>query len=201
MATKKNFILDTNVILHDYKCLDNFEENDIYIPFVVLEELDKFKKGNEQINFNARAFVRELDELTDDDLFEKGAELGIGRGRLYIVNIPGYHKKMEEAFPERTPDHRILSTFIGIAEKHPDTKTILVTKDINLRMKARSLGLLVEDYITDKVVNVDEFSQEELVVEGVEGDLIDELYSKPHGITIDDFNFDVALSPNQCFIL
>ena len=108
---------------------------------------------------------------------------------------------MEEAFPERIPDHRILSTFIGIAEKQPDTKTILVTKDINLRMKARSLGLLVEDYITDKVVNVDEFSQEELVVEGIDGDLIDELYSKPHGIAIDDFNFDIALDPNQCFIL
>ncbi len=77
MGTKKNFILDTNVILHDYKCLDNFEENDIYIPFVVLEELDNFKKGNEQINFNARAFVRELDDITNDGLFEGGAELGI----------------------------------------------------------------------------------------------------------------------------
>ena len=201
MGSKKNFILDTNVILHDYKCLDNFEENDIYIPFVVLEELDKFKKGSEQINFNARAFVRELDDLTDDDLFEKGAELGVGRGRLYIVNIPGYHPKMAEAFPEQTPDHRILSTFIGITEKQPETKTILVTKDINLRMKARSLGLLVEDYITDKVVNVDAFSDKELEIEGIDGDLIDELYSKSHGIPIDDFNFDVSLDPNQCFIL
>ena len=68
---KKNFILDTNVILHDYKCLDNFEENDIYIPFVVLEELDKFKKGSDQINYNARAFIRELDEITDDTLSNK----------------------------------------------------------------------------------------------------------------------------------
>ena len=58
MGTKKNFVLDTNVILHDYNCLKNFQENDIYLPLVVLEELDKFKKGNEQINFNAREFVR-----------------------------------------------------------------------------------------------------------------------------------------------
>ena len=64
VGAKKNFILDTNVILHDFNCLDNFEENDIYIPFVVLEELDKFKKGSDQINFNARAFVRELDLIT-----------------------------------------------------------------------------------------------------------------------------------------
>lgn len=81
-GAKKNFILDTNVILHDYKCLDNFEENDIYIPFIVLEELDKFKKGSDQINFNARAFVRELDLITDDDLFTHGADLGVGKGKL-----------------------------------------------------------------------------------------------------------------------
>ena len=67
MGTKKNFVLDTNVILHDYNCLKNFQENDIYLPLVVLEELDKFKKGNEQINFNAREFVRELDVLTSDE--------------------------------------------------------------------------------------------------------------------------------------
>ena len=85
-GAKKNFILDTNVILHDYNCLDNFEENDIYIPFMVLEELDKFKKGSDQINFNARAFVRELDLITDDDLFTHGADLGVGKGKLYIVN-------------------------------------------------------------------------------------------------------------------
>ena len=71
-SAKKNFILDTNVILHDFNCLENFEENDIYIPFIVLEELDKFKKGSDQINFNARAFVRELDLITDDDLFTNG---------------------------------------------------------------------------------------------------------------------------------
>jgi PhoH-like ATPase len=81
-SAKKNFILDTNVILHDFNCLDNFEENDIYIPFVVLEELDKFKKGSDQINFNARAFVRELDLITDDDLFTNGADMGMGRGKL-----------------------------------------------------------------------------------------------------------------------
>ena len=73
MGAKKNFVIDTNVILHDYNCLKNFQENDIYLPIVVLEELDKFKKGNEQINFNAREFVRELDLITDDNLFTKGA--------------------------------------------------------------------------------------------------------------------------------
>ena len=72
MGTKKNFVLDTNVILHDYKCIENFQENDIYLPIVVLEELDRFKKGSEQINYNAREFVRELDLITTNDLFTKG---------------------------------------------------------------------------------------------------------------------------------
>src|SRR5690554_6263041 len=137
VGAKKNFILDTNVILHDYDCLENFEENDIYIPFIVLEELDKFKKGSDQINFNARAFVRELDLITDDDLFSNGADLGVGRGKLYIVNSTGTNKKIAEAFPERTPDNRILSVVWDVAEKHPEMKTILVSKDINLRMKSR----------------------------------------------------------------
>ena len=201
MGTKKNFILDTNVILHDYKCLDNFEENDIYIPFIVLEELDSFKKGNEQINFNARAFVRELDELTENGLFEDGAELGIGRGKLYIKNMSEYNKEIEKSFPDPKPDNRILSVVMGVAEKHPDIKTILVTKDINLRMKARSLGMMVEDYITDKVINIDAFSEDELVIEGVDANLIDKLYNTPQGIDVDEFNFDEHLEPNQCFIL
>ena len=72
METKKNFVLDTNVILHDYRCIYNFQENDIYIPIVVLEELDKFKKGTDQINFNSREFARELDTLASADLFKKG---------------------------------------------------------------------------------------------------------------------------------
>ncbi len=83
---KKNFVLDTNVILHDFRCLDNFEENDVYVPIVVLEELDKFKKGNDQINYNAREFLRQLDDITDDNLFSKGATIGNAMGKLYVVN-------------------------------------------------------------------------------------------------------------------
>ncbi len=201
MATKKNFIIDTNVILHDYSFLDNFEENDIYIPFVVLEELDKFKKGNEQINFNARAFVRELDLITDDNLFKQGADLGVGRGRLYIVNSVKPHEKIVEAFPDRTPDNRILSTVLDVIEKHPKMKTILVTKDINLRMKARSLGIPVEDYINDKVIDIDIFGRGELVLEGMNPDLIDKIYAQPAGVGIDEFSFENPLVPNESFIL
>ena len=109
MGTKKNFVLDTNVILHDYNCLKNFQENDIYLPIVVLEELDKFKKGNEQINYNAREFVRELDLITDDSLFTHGAPLGEGLGKLFIVTGDSEAPKVHESFPARKPDHQILA--------------------------------------------------------------------------------------------
>ncbi|MFA6701982.1 MAG: PhoH family protein [Dysgonamonadaceae bacterium] len=200
-GSKKNFILDTNVILHDYKCLDNFEENDIYIPFIVLEELDKFKKGSDQINFNARAFVRDLDLITDDDLFKNGADLGVGRGKLYIVSSPLNNEIINEAFPERMTDNRILATVMETVQKNPNMKTILVSKDINLRMKARSLGVVAEDYINDKVTNVDIFDRGESVFEGIDPDLIDLIYSQNGGVEFNLFTFNETIIPNQCFIL
>ena len=201
MGAKKNFVLDTNVILHDYKCIENFQENDIYLPIVVLEELDKFKKGSEQINYNAREFVRELDLLTSNDLFLKGASLGPGKGTLYIVTGDKYQEKIAHSFPDKTPDHRILSCALTIAEKNPKIKTTLVSKDVNLRMKARSLGIPVEDYITDKVVNVDIFERAQETYENIDPDLIDKIYSSPEGVDADSLDIKSKLDPNECFIL
>lgn len=199
-TTKKNFILDTNVFLHDFEALKNFQENDIYIPFIVLEELDRFKKGNDQINFNARAFIRELAQLTDDEMFTKGASLGRGKGRLYIVNASSNNKRITDAFPEKTADNKILSVVAEIAEKNPSIKTSLVSKDINLRMKARSLGLNSEDYTNDKVKDVNIFEKGELIIEGVNPDLIDKLYAQ-NSVDIDEFNFEIELDANQCLVL
>lgn len=201
MGAKKNFILDTNVLLHDFKCIENFQENDIYLPIVVLEELDKFKRGNEQINYNAREFVRELDLITSDDLALKGASLGPGKGTLYIVTGVGYHPTVAKSFPDKIPDHRILSCAITVAEQHPDMKTILVSKDVNLRMKARSLGILVEDYITDKVVNVDIFERAQETYDNIDADLIDKIYEKSDGVDADLLDIRSKIEPNECFIL
>ena len=203
MGAKKNFVLDTNVILHDYKCIENFQENDIYLPIVVLEELDKFKKGSDQINYNAREFVRELDTLTSNDLFLKGASLGPGKGTLHVVTGDKYQEKIYQSFPEKTADHRILSCTLSVAESEKDrkVKTILVTKDVNLRMKARSLGIEVEDYITDKVINVDIFKRAQDIYENIDPDLIDKMYASPDGIAADLFDIKSKLEPNECFIL
>lgn len=198
---KKNFVLDTNVMLHDYGCIEKFEENDIYIPIVSLEELDKFKKGSEQINFNARAFVRRLDEISDQDLFAKGASLGEGLGRIFVKINGQYHTKVKEAFGENKADHRILSIAMTLADEQPNIKTILVTKDVNLRMKARSLGMLVEDYINDKVTRVDLFENAEPEYEGVDGDLIDRIYASKDGIDIDEWELGSKIDPNDCFVM
>ena len=201
MGTKKNFVLDTNVILHDYNCLKNFQENDIYLPLVVLEELDKFKKGNEQINFNAREFVRELDTLTSDEIFSKGVKLGEGLGRLFVVTGQVEAPEVWAAFPAKKPDHFILAATEFLASKYPKMKKVLVTKDVNLRMKARSLGIEVEDYITDKVINVDIFKRAQDIYENIDPDLIDKMYASPDGIAADLFDIKSKLEPNECFIL
>lgn len=201
MGTKKNFVIDTNVILHDYKCLKNFQENDLFLPIVVLEELDKFKKGNEQINFNAREFVRELNLITDDNLFTAGASLGEGLGNLFVITGESNSTLVKHSFPERKPDHQILAVTDNLAQKHPETKTILVTKDVNLRMKARSLGLFCEDYITDKVANIDLFDRSNEVFEGIDPTLVDRIYSSRDGLNMDEFDFKDTIRPNQCFVL
>ncbi len=198
---KKNFVIDTNVILHDYNCLKNFQENDIYLPIVVLEELDQFKKGNEQINFNAREFVRELDLLTDGAIIKKGVSLGEGLGKLYIITGDVESELVYASFPARKPDHQILAVADFLVQKYPKMKTILVTKDVNLRMKARSVGILCEDYITDKVINVDIFEKSNEVFEGLDPALIDRIYSSRDGLDISEFDFKDILRPNECFVL
>lgn len=201
MGTKKNFVLDTNVILHDYKCIYNFQENDIYLPIVVLEELDKFKKGNEEINYNARQFAREIDSISNEDFFKNGAALGKDLGRLFVVISEQPSENIKKAFLERSPDNLILAVTDNLCQKYPDTKTILVTKDINLRMKARALGLLAEDYRNDKIAGKDIFDKEQEVFDGIDGDLIDQMYRTAAGISANDLPFKNEINANQYFIM
>lgn len=201
MGAKKNFVLDTNVILHDGNCLKHFQDNDIYIPIVVLEELDKFKKGNEQINYNAREFVRHLDSITDDKLFTSGASLGAGRGKLFIFTKTVKAPQVSKVFSFNKPDHLILATTEHVAAENKGEKTILVTKDVNLRMKARSVGVLCEDYITDKVKNKDMFDKANEVFDNISPELIDNIYSSHEGLDLSEIPMKDSLSPNQCFVL
>jgi len=198
---KKNkiFVIDTNVILHDFNCLYKFQENNIVLPIVVLEELDHLKKGENQINFNAREFTRELDKISGDKLFNDGISLGKELGKLSIVTGKPFSEKLEASFPESTPDHRILAITEYVKEKNKTTEVILVSKDINLRMKAKSLGILAQDYKSDQIRDIERIHKDVETIENVSDELISKLYESHEGVPVDEFKLDPL--PHQYFIL
>lgn len=200
MATKKIFILDTNVLLHDHKCIYNFQDNDIVVPIVVLEELDQFKKGNDLLGFQAREFARELDKLTGDGFLRDGVSLGQGHGKLFVATGKPFDKEMLESFQEKTPDHRILAIALHVKKEFPNRYCALVTKDINLRMKAKSLGVQAEDYETDKVKNIDILNKGVEVYDDFPISAIEALYERK-SIPRKDFPMKEELPANQYFVL
>ncbi len=152
IPNKKVFVFDTNVILHDFKSIFSFEETNIVIPIIVLEEVDKFKKGSDTINFNAREFIRELDSLAenskDKDIFTNGVILS-NKSKIFIDVNNEEREDFRKIFSGNIPDHKILSSAYNI--KCENLRVVLITKDINMRMKARSLGINTQDYNTDKI--------------------------------------------------
>ncbi len=200
-SAKKCFVLDTNVILHDSSCIFHFQEHDVVIPIAVLEELDTFKKGNETLNFHAREFARTLDTLSHDSIFTKGLSLGENRGTIRIQLEKEYHPDMESNFPGQKPDHRILNAAYSLLHINKSENVILVTKDVNLRMKARSMGIIVEDYTSDRVQDLSSLSTGIRTVEGFDIKLIDRLYSPKPDFTPDMLTVPLDPYPNECFIL
>lgn len=201
MNNKKIFIIDTNVLLHDFSSIYKFQENDIIIPIVVLEELDRFKKGNDLINFHAREFTRELDKISGDDLLNSGIPLGDNLGKLYIETGKEFSERVTASFPEKTSDHRILAIADYVCNKHKTESVILITKDINLRMKAKSLGIKAQDYENDKVANIDDLYKGIETIGDIESERIDKLYEEPEGINVDDMGMDIQPEGHQFYIL
>ncbi|MCL4855964.1 MAG: PhoH family protein, partial [Flavobacteriales bacterium] len=159
MAKKKQsriYVLDTSVILYDHNAINNFEDNDIAIPITVLEELDNFKKGNDTKNFEAREFIRFLDKVSGNNTLQQWITLdGNKKGRFKIIM---HHEKTkrdaESIFNDHKADHKILNAAIALQEENPDKTVVMVTKDINLRLKAKALDLPSEDYLTGKIQDV-----------------------------------------------
>ncbi len=198
---KKLFVVDTNVILYDHTAIYNFQEHDVAIPIVVLEELDHFKKGNSLINFEAREFVRKLDSIAGDKLFTKGISLGKNRGRLFIEMGDQNSQLISHAFTEDKPDHRILALAAELSAKRKDREVILISKDINLRMKAKSLGIPTEDYETGKIANIDELYTGCKTYTGFEKRIISLFYREPFAVPTEEIEATEAPIPNQYFIL
>ena len=203
-ALKKNrkiFVLDTNVLLHDYKCMHNFDEHDVIIPITVLEELDRFKKGNDMINYHAREFTRELDKLSGDKLFNGGLTLGKGKGKLSIETGKPASERLQTSFPENTPDHRILAIAEHLHLKNGmERPVILITKDINLRMKAKSLGIMAQDYHNDMVQNIEDIYESVKSNEVPDHAVISDMYDSAEGVTVDRFGLKKPPVAHQYFI-
>ncbi|MBR6001302.1 MAG: PhoH family protein [Bacteroidales bacterium] len=174
----KIFVLDTNVILHDHQAIRHFKDNDLVIPIAVVEELDKFKKGNDTLAYNARGFMREINALTDRREFgPEGIPLGEGLGTIRIVPNHPFPEELRDMFADDIQDHRILATAMWVRASNPDRFTALVSMDINLRLKAKAAGMPAQDYLTDKVEeNVIIDSQKEVVtVDDVRDEIVQTL--------------------------
>lgn len=200
-SKKKIFVLDTNVLLHDYRCIFSFQENDIIVPIVALEELDKFKRGSDLINMHAREFTRELDKLSGDKLLTEGIQLGEGLGTLSIETGKPFSPEVEASFPEKTPDHRILAIADFIRKKYANRQVFLITKDINLRMKAKSIGLPAQDYESDKVRNLEALNKGIDIIENFDHEIISRLYEKREGVPVEEFKFKNEPPSNEYQIL
>jgi len=156
--SKKIFVLDTSVILYDHDAINNFHEHDVAIPIQVLEELDNFKSGNDTRNFEARSFIRLIDETSKQKLISDWISLkspDSGKFRV-VLNEKPLIVDAEEVYGKGKTDHKILNAALSLKEEHPDKKVVLVSKDICLRLKAKALDLNAEDYETGKIKNVDE---------------------------------------------
>jgi len=198
---KKLFVLDTNVLLHDHTCLTRFQDNDVVIPIVVLEELDKFKKGSDSINFQAREVIRELDKLSADHRFEDGVTLTPEGGKLFIF-VENWHSELvEHAFSERKTDNRIIALAEYLKSRKTDVEVRIISKDINMRIKAKSVGITAEDYKNDKVANIDKLYTGRRTIEGMEHELIKRFLEEPFSVPLSDMNFETPPPAHQYFVL
>ena len=203
MGKPKIFVLDTNVILHDHKAIRKFRDNNLVIPVAVIEEVDKFKKGTDTLSYNARGFMRDLDRITNGRDFGSGG-LPIGKDLGWIKIEPNHPFSGEyaEFFTDDIPDHRILSTAMWVRDNNPGTFVALVSKDINLRMKAKAVGMAVQDYLTDKVEDdrIEE-AQREVQTLSAGGDVMQELCYGPETAVEWNRLLKVKPRPNQMFKL
>ncbi|WP_316784448.1 PhoH family protein [Pedobacter frigiditerrae] len=176
-SSKKIFVLDTSVILYDHDAVNNFQEHDVAVPILVLEELDNFKSGNDTRNFEARNFIRLIDKASKNHLINKWFNLKKNSLGKFKVVLDEHPKKInaEKLFGDGKFDNRILNAALALKEENPKRKVILVSKDICLRLKAKALDLYAEDYETGKIKNADELYTGKTEISDFSNEIIDEL--------------------------
>jgi PhoH-like ATPase len=204
MAKKKKeqkiYVLDTSVILYNHNAMLTFEDNDVALPITVLEELDNFKKGNDIINFEAREFIRLMDKLSNQKTINEWLPLIPETNSFFKVIMNG-HSSIDacKVFGEDKPDHRILNVAISLADEFKDKKIILVSKDINLRLKAKALNICAEDYKTGKIKDLETLYTGKTTLDNIDKAVIDKIYSEGFCL-VEDLNIEEPIS-NHYFII
>ncbi len=182
---RKIFVLDTSVILYDHNAINHFAEHDVAIPITVLEELDNFKKGNDTINFEAREFIRFLDKLSGQYTLQDWIPLnGPTKGKFKVIMDESSEVDARKVFGDGKADHKILNAAMHMRDECPGRKITLVTKDVNLRLKAKSLNIPAEDYETGKIKNLDSLYRGISTIDLVDDVFFEKLYntgSFPYG--------------------
>jgi PhoH-like ATPase len=199
----KIFVLDTSVIIYDHSSVTCFEDNDVALPISVLEELDTFKKGNDTKNFEAREFIRTLDEYGIGQTFCDWIPLkGKNKGRFKVIREDAVSREKDacKIFGDSKPDHRILNAAISLQEEFPNRKVVLVSKDINLRIKAKSLGVDAEDFETGKVRDISNLYTGKSEITGADPGLIDQIYREGGCDPSDLIGKEMPL-PNHYFLI
>ena len=176
----KVFVIDTSVLLHDHNAIKSFEDNRVAIPITVLEELDTFKVGNDTKNFEARECIRIIDRLSKEYTLQEWIPLENGQdGLMRIVMSDDGHPSGLDAsrvFDKKTNDHKILSAALQLQHDEPSMKVVLVSKDINLRLKAKALNLPAEDFKTGKVKDNKHLYSGKTLIEGIDGEVVRKMY-------------------------
>jgi PhoH-like ATPase len=178
----KIFVIDTSVLLHDHESLSSFEDNFVALPITVLEELDNFKVGNGSKNFEARECIRIIDGLCKEETLQQWVPLDNGHGGelKVILGSDKFEPEIAHLFSAGTNDHKILNAAVHLQKSEPKAKVVLVSKDINLRLKAKSINLPAEDYQTGKVKK-DEMAYSGMsVIEDIDAEVIRKIYSSGH---------------------
>ncbi|MFH1160946.1 MAG: PhoH family protein [bacterium] len=197
---KKIFVLDTSVLLYSHEAINSFEDNEVVIPITVLEELDNFKKGNDNINFEAREFIRIMDKLSNRSTLTKWISLKNSKGgKFKVVMNEQSELDANQVFGEHKPDHNILNVALIMMLENPGKKIVLVSKDINLRLKAKALNIHAEDYETGKIKDLETLYSGKSLVENIEKPVIDMIYET--GFCLPEDIGVVKPFPNHYFIL
>ena len=194
---KKNYLLDTSVYLTDANSIFEFGNNDIFIPLKVLEEIDKHKKRQDSAGTNARRIIRTLDGLRASGDLQKGVRIEKGKG---LVRVLSYSEIAEVSFPPdldiKIPDHIILATGKAVQQQYPNRKMIVVSRDINMRVICDSIGMIAEDYVTEKAAESSDQLYNGFVEHLVDDQVIDRFYDGEE-ILIEEDEIEDLWYPNQ----